>query len=108
MILDAESWMNIRRFRTLYEQGATYAEIAAEVGCDWRTVKKYIDAGATSVPPRGPSRKGCLPPAIAPFAGVIDAWLRSDVTLRASVVHERLAAEHGFTSSCQRVKVYVA
>jgi len=108
MILDAETWMNIRRFRALHERGATYAEIAAEVGCDWRTVKKYIDAGSTSVPPRGPSRRGCLPQAVAPFTGVIDAWLRGDVTLRASVIHERLVAEHGFTSSYQRVKVYVA
>ena len=108
MILDAETWMNIRRFRALHERGATYAEIAAEVGCDWRTVKKYIDEGATSVPPKGPSRRGCLPQAIAPFAGVIDAWLRTDITLRASVIHERLVAEHGFTNSYQRVKVYVA
>jgi transposase len=108
MILDAETWMNIRRFRALHERGATYAEIAAEVGCDWRTVKKYIDEGATSVPPKGPSRRGSLPQAIAPFAGVIDAWLRTDITLRASVIHERLVAEHGFTNSYQRVKVYVA
>jgi len=39
---------------------------------------------------------------------VIDAWLRTDITLRASVIHERLVAEHGFTGSYQRVKVYVA
>src|SRR3974377_603617 len=108
MILDAETWMNIRVFPSLHERGATYSEIAAEVGCDWRTVKKYIDAGATSVPPRGPSRKDCLPQAMGPFTGVIDAWLRMDITLRASVIHERLAAEHGFTNSYQRVKVYVA
>lgn len=108
MILDTESWMNIRRFRALHERGATYAEIAAEVGCDWRTVKKYIDAGAASVPPAGPSRKGCLPQVIAPFTGVVDAWLRADITLRASVIHERLVAEHGFAYSYQRVKMYVA
>ena len=60
------------------------------------------------MPPKGPSRKGCLPQAIAPFAGVIDAWLRTDITLQASVIHERLAAEHGFPNSYQRVKVYVA
>jgi transposase len=108
MILDAESWMNIRRFRALHERGATYAEIAAEVGCDWRTVKKYIDAGAAGVPPSGPSRKGCLPQVIAPFTGVVDAWLRADITLRASVIHERLVAEHGFAHSYQRVKMYVA
>jgi transposase len=108
MILDAESWMNIRRFRALHERGASYAEIAAEVGCDWRTVKKYIAAGAAGVPPAGPPRKGTQPLAVAPFTGVIDAWLRADVTLRASVIWERLAAEHGFAHSYQRVKVYVA
>lgn len=108
MILDAESWMNIRRFRALHERGATYAEIAAEVGCDWRTVKKYIDAGAVSVPPAGPSRRDCLPRVIAPFTGVIDAWLRADITMLGSVIHERLAAEHGFSHSYQRVKMYVA
>lgn len=54
MILDAESWMNIRRFRAVHERVATYAEIAAGVGCDWRAVKKYIDAGVISVPPAGP------------------------------------------------------
>jgi len=108
MILDAETWMNIRRFRALHERGATYAEIAAEVGCDWRTVKKYIEEGAVLVPPQGPSRKGCLPLVIEPFTGVIDTWLRRDVRLRASVIHERLVAEHGFTGSYQRVKVYAA
>jgi hypothetical protein len=60
------------------------------------------------VPPAGPSHKGCLPQAIAPFTGVIDTWLRADITLRASVIHERLAAGHGFANSYQRVKVYVA
>ena len=108
MILDAETWMNIRRFRALHERGASYAEIAAEVGCDWRTVKKYIEDGAAGVPPKGPPRKGCLPRVIAPFAGVIDGWLRADITLRASVIHERLVSEHGFRHSYQRVKVYVS
>ena len=81
MILDAESWMNIRRVRALHAWGATYAEIAAEVGCDWRTVKKYIEAGAVSVPPAGPSRRDCLPRAIAPFTGVVGAWLTRTSTL---------------------------
>ena len=53
--------MNIRRFRALHERGASYAEIAAEAGCDWRTVKKYIAEGARSVPPTGSSRKGSQP-----------------------------------------------
>jgi len=44
---------------------------------------------------------------IAPLTRVVDAWLRRDITVRASVIHERLVAEHGFTGSYQRVKIYV-
>jgi transposase len=108
MILDAESWMNIRRFRVLHEAGASYAEIARECGCDWRTVRKYLAEDGVAVPPRAPSRAGTQPQVIAPLAGVVDAWLRRDITVRASVIHERLVAEHGFPGSYQRVKVYVS
>jgi hypothetical protein len=51
--------MNIRRFRAPHEAGAvTYAEIAAETGCDWRTVKKYLDADAPAFRSAGSSREG--------------------------------------------------
>ena len=43
--------------------------------------------------------------AVAP---VIDAWLAADPRLKASVIHERLVAEHGFTGHYQRIKLYVA
>ena len=92
----------------LHEAGASYAEIAAEAGCDWRTVKKYLAEGAGRCRRPGSPRKGTQPRKIAPFAGVIDAWLRADITLRASVIHERLAAQYGFTGNYQRVKMYVA
>src|SRR6266704_1620747 len=108
MILHPENWMNIRRFRALHEAGASYAEIAAEVGCDWRTVKKYLSAGSPAVPPAGTSRKGTQPRKIAPFTGLIDSWLRAGVTLRASVICERLTAGYGYDGSYQRVKLYVA
>ena len=42
------------------------------------------------------------------LAPVVDAWLGNDITLRASVIHERLVAEHDFGGSYQRVKLYVA
>lgn len=58
MILDTESWMNVRRFRALHAAGATYAEIARECGCDWRTVRKYLAQDAPSAPPAAPSRVG--------------------------------------------------
>ena len=38
----------------------------------------------------------------------MESWLRADITLRASVICERLAASYGFTGSYQRVKVHVA
>ena len=108
MILHPENWMNIRRFRALHEAGASYAEIAAEVGCDWRTVKKYLAEGSPAVPPAGSPRRGTQPRKIGPFADLVESWLRADITLRASVICERLAASYGFTGSYQRVKVHVA
>src|SRR3954453_23938932 len=104
MILDAESWMNIRRFRALHEAGASYAEIARECGVDWRTVKKYLAQDGVALPPRGPSRAGTQPRVIDPFVELVDAWLRADITLKGSVIHERLVADHGFTGNYQRVK----
>ena len=40
--------------------------------------------------------------------GMIEAWLRADITLKASVIHERLGAEHGFTGHYQRTKMHLA
>jgi len=108
MILDSESWMNIRRFRVLHEAGASYAEIARECDVDWRTVRKYLPADGLVGPPAVPSRAGTQPQVITPFVALIEAWLRTDITLRASVIHERLVADHGFTGHYQRVKVHLA
>src|SRR3954467_8293713 len=106
MILPPEAWMDLRRFKPLREAGATWKEIAAELGLDPRTVKKYINGPA--VPPSAPRRVGTQPRLIEHLAPVVDAWLAADITLRASVIHERLVAEHGFPGSYQRVKLYVA
>lgn len=108
MILDQEIWMNVRRFRSLHAAGATFTEIARECGCDWRTVKKYLAEDATSVPPTGPARAGTQPRVLARLEPVVEAWLRADVTLKATVIHERLVAEHGFTGHYQRVKMFCA
>lgn len=98
--------MDLRRFKPLREAGATWKEIAAEVGCDPRTVKKYINGPPG--PPAAPPRVGTQPRKIEHLAPVVDAWLAADITLRASVIHERLVAERGFGGSYQRVKLYVA
>ncbi|MFE3455724.1 hypothetical protein ACFXJ8_43125 [Nonomuraea sp. NPDC059194] len=87
----------------MHEAGAPYKEIAEACGVDWRTVKRYLSepAGAAA-PPAAPSRKGTQPQVITPYAGVIDAMLRADVTMKASVVFERLVAEHGYGHSIAR------
>ena len=108
MILDPESWMDIRRFRALRQAGVSIAEIARETGRDWKTVKKYLAADAPAGPPAAPSRAGTQPRKIDAVAGVVDAWLRRDARLRASVIFERLVAEYGFDGHYQRVKMYVA
>jgi transposase len=107
MILDLESWMNIRRFRALHAAGATFVEIGRECGCDWRTVRKYLAEDAPSAPPRNPPRAGTQPKLITPFIPLVEAWLRTDIDLKATVIHERLVAEHGFTGNYQRVKMFV-
>lgn len=108
MILPVEAWMDIRRFAPLRAAGATWKDIAAHAGCDWRTVKKYLSPDAPACPPRGSSRAGTVPRLVDPFVGVIDGWLAADPRLRATVIHERLVADYGFTGHYQRVKVYVA
>ena len=108
MILDTESWMNIRRFRALHAGGARFAEIGRESGCDWRTVRQYLAEDAASVPPTGPPRAGTQPLLITPFVAVVEAWLRADLTIKGTVVHERLVAEYGFTGHYQRVKMFLA
>jgi hypothetical protein len=100
--------MDIRRYAPLRAAGATWKEIGAAAGCDWRTARKYLSAQAPAAPPRAASRAGTVPRKVDRFVGVIDAWLAADPRLRASVIHERLVVEYGFTGHYQRIKVYVA
>ncbi len=108
MMLDPESWMDLRGFRALQAAGVSTAEIARETGHTWRTVKKYLGEDGSVSPPTAPPRAGTQPRVIDPFVGLIEAWLRTDVSVRGSVIHERLVAEHGFSGSYQRVKMFLA
>ena len=108
MILPPEAWMDLRRYAPLRAAGASWKEIAAEVGLDPRTVKKYLGEDAPAGPPSAPSRADTVPRKIDAVSTLIDAWLAADLDLRASVIHERLVADYGFDGHYQRVKTYVA
>lgn len=99
--------MDLRRFRALFEAGVSISAIARETGHDWRTVKKYLTL-QQAVPPMAPSRRGTQPRVVEPFVEVIDGWLRADIELKGTVIHERLVTDYGFIGHYQRVKMYVA
>ena len=41
------------------------------------------------------------------FAHVVDGWLRAELLLKGTVIHERLVEQYGFTGNYQRVKLYL-
>lgn len=99
--------MDLRRFRALHDAGVSISAIARETGHHWRTVKKYLTE-EKAAPPVAPPRRGTQPRVIEEFTEVIDAWLRKDIELKGTVIHERLVADYGFTGHYQRVKMYLA
>lgn len=105
MLLFEEEWMDLRAYRSLRAAGATWAEIAREAGCDWRTARKYLGEVAPATPPKVTGRPR-PPRLIDPWTPTIDGWLTSEPRLRASVIHERLVGL-GFTGTYQRTKLYV-
>jgi transposase len=107
MILQTERWMELRRLRAMHEAGMSISAIARETGTNWRTVKKYLQAPPMVVPSTGSPRKGCIPQVVSQYAPLIDAWLRADITLRGTVIHERLVDQYGFGGHYQRVKLYL-
>ncbi|MFC7650396.1 hypothetical protein ACFQX6_66210 [Streptosporangium lutulentum] len=56
--MEAERWLELRRFRALRESGATLSEIARETGLNWRTVKKYLEEDGPAAPPVAAPRPG--------------------------------------------------
>ncbi|WP_435840397.1 hypothetical protein [Streptomyces chartreusis] len=105
MVLEADRWLQLRRFRALRESGVSLSEIARETGLNWRTVKKYLDSDAPPEPPWRAAQPGRQRHVLVPLAPVIDSWLRSELLLKGTVIHERLVAEYGFTGHYQRVKL---
>ncbi|SEU47417.1 IS21 family transposase [Nonomuraea wenchangensis] len=107
MVLEAERWLELRRFRTLRESGASISEIARETGLNWRTVRKYLEHEGPVAPPTAAARPSRRNQMIDAYAPVIDAWLRAELLLKGTVIHERLVEEYGFTGNYQRVKLYL-
>ena len=107
MVLEAERWLELRRFRALRDAGASISEIARETGLNWRTVKKYLEDDGPAAPPTAAPRPSRRKQVISQYGPVIDGWLRSELLLKATVVHERLVSEYGFTGNYQRVKLYL-
>ncbi|MFB7645786.1 IS21 family transposase [Streptomyces sp. NPDC056084] len=108
MVLDPQRWLELRRFRGLVESGAmSVSEVARETGLNWRTVSKYLSADGPAGPPRRSADGRSHKRVVDDVAPLIDAMLRAEVLMKASVIHERLAREYGFTGNYQRVKLYV-
>jgi len=107
LVLEAERWLELRRFRALRQADVSISEIARETGLNWRTVKKYLEADGPASPPAPPPRAAPGKQTIAAYAPVIDAWLRAELLLKGTVIHERLAGEYGFAGNYQRVKMYL-
>ncbi|HEY3687656.1 MAG TPA: hypothetical protein VGL93_31760 [Streptosporangiaceae bacterium] len=107
MVLEAERWLELRRFRVLRDAGASISEIARETGLNWRTVKKYLEDDGPVAPPAAAGRRSRHRQVIGPYVEVIDGWLRAELRLKASVIHERLVEQYGFTGHYRRVKLYL-
>lgn len=108
MVLDPHRWLELRRFRPLYESGAmSLREIAKETGLNRRTVSKYLKDSAPVAPPKREAADQRPRRVVDEVAPLIDAMLRSEILLKGRVIHERLAQEYGVAINYQRVKLYL-
>ncbi|MCT9094367.1 IS21 family transposase [Streptomyces sp. ASQP_92] len=108
MVLDPHRWLELRRFRPLYESGAmSLREVAKETGLNRRTVSKYLKDPASAGLPKRESAGRPQRRLVDEVAPLIDAMLRAEVLLKGSVIHERLVAEYGVAINYQRVKLYL-
>ncbi|WP_424862924.1 IS21 family transposase [Streptomyces sp. MMS24-I29] len=108
MVLEPHRWLELRRFRPLYESGAmSLREIAKETGLNRRTVSKYLKDPASLAPPKRESAGQRPQRVVDEVAPLIDAMLRSEILLKGRVIHERLVQEYGVTINYQRVKLYL-
>ncbi|MFE2515530.1 IS21 family transposase [Streptomyces mirabilis] len=108
VVLDPHRWLELRRFRSLYEVGAmSLREIAKETGLNRRTVSKYLTGQAPVAPPKREPGAQPRQRVVDEVAPLIDAMLRSEILLKASVIHERLVQEYALAINYQRVRIYL-
>ncbi|MEU6278661.1 IS21 family transposase [Streptomyces populi] len=108
MVLDPHRWLELRRFRPLYESGAmSLREIAKETGLNRRTVSKYLKDPVSAALPKREAAGRRPRRVVDEIAPLIDAMLRSEVLLKASVIHERLVQDYAVSINYQRVKLYL-
>jgi transposase len=80
--LDPHRWLELRRFRGLYESGAmSLREIAAETGLNRRTVAKYLSDQVPVAPPKRAPNSRPRARVIDEVAPLIDAMLRAELLL---------------------------
>ena len=104
----------IHRIRELYyEQGKNLKDTAAELGLDWRTVRKYVDKEDFNLPKPVKKKQGGSK--LDPYKAEIDGWLKTDLKAprkqrhTAKRIHHRLKQSHReYSCSYRLVDTYVS
>ena len=106
----------VHRIREMYfGQGKNLSEIAETVGCDWRTVRKYVDKTDFSPKPPAAKKEGTRVSKLTPYLCEIDAWLEADRKAprkqrhTAKRIYDRLREAHSeFDASYRLVAEYTS
>ena len=97
-MLDKRTIFEIHR---LADEGYSLRQISSQLGINWRSVKKYLHHPTPS-PHTSPKRASKL----TPFIEQIEAWLKENPSLRATLIHQRLQ-EKGFEGQIGIVRQFV-
>ena len=106
----------IHHIRDLYyNQGLTMEEVADKVGCNWKTVRKYVDQEDFSQPKPKPEKEQMHESKLDEYKPIIDKWLAEDKKAprkqrhTAKKIHKRLQKEvPGYNCSYRLTAAYVA